>query len=126
MAAGSPFPPVEINGEQRPIAQCNNSYIFPGIGLGVIAARATRVTDNMLMASSQALAECSPLGVEGEGALLPPLGQVREVSQSIAFAVAKQAQQDGVALATSDETIWENIRSNFWYPRYRHYRRAAF
>jgi len=126
VATGSPFPPVDVNGEQRPIAQCNNSYIFPGIGLGVIAARARRVTDNMLMASSRALAECSPLGVAGEGALLPPLNEVQEVSRKIAFAVAKQAQQDGVALSTSDEVIWDNVERNFWYPRYRHYRRAAF
>lgn len=126
VATGSPFPPVEVNGEPRPIAQCNNSYIFPGIGLGVIASRARRVTDHMLMASSRALAECSPLGVDGEGALLPSLNGVCEVSQTIAFAVAKQAQEDGVALSTSDDVIWDNVRRNFWYPRYRHYRRAAF
>ncbi len=126
VAVGSPFPPVEVNGGQRPIRQCNNSYIFPGIGLGVIAANASRVTDNMLMVAAWALAECSPLGVHGKGALLPPLGQVREVSRAIALAVAKQAQQDGVALATSDEVIQDNVQHNFWYPRYRHYRRAAF
>lgn len=126
VATGSPFPPVEVNGEQYAIAQCNNAYIFPGVGLGVVAARATRVTENMLMASSRALAEASPLAVEGEGALLPSLDRVREVSRSIAFAVAKQAQQDGVALSSSDEVVWDSVERNFWYPRYRQYRRGAF
>lgn len=126
VATGSPFDPVEINGEKRPIAQCNNAYIFPGIGLGVVAARARRVTSNMFMAASRALAENSPLGVDGEGALLPALGQVRELSQSIAVAVAKQAQADSVAPRTSEKAIQRNVERNFWYPRYRHYRRSAF
>ena len=126
VATGSPFDPVTVGEEQRPIAQCNNAYIFPGIGLGVIAARATRVTDEMLMAASRALAENSPLAINGEGALLPPLDAVRELSQAIAVAVAKQAQLEGVALKSSDEAIRESVERHFWYPRYRRYRRAAF
>ncbi|GAB3684791.1 NAD-dependent malic enzyme [Salinisphaera aquimarina] len=126
VATGSPFGPATVGDEQRPIAQCNNAYIFPGIGLGVIAAKARHVTDTMLMAASRALAENSPLGVAGEGALLPPLSRVRELSQSIAFAVAKQAQSDGVALKSTDEAIHSRIQRHFWYPRYRRYRRAAF
>ncbi|MBS64548.1 NAD-dependent malic enzyme [Salinisphaera sp.] len=126
VATGSPFDPVAVGDEKRPIAQCNNAYIFPGIGLGVIATGAAHVTDGMLMAASQALADNSPLGTTGEGALLPALSDVRELSQSIAFAVAKQAQADGVALKTSDETIAERVEKHFWYPRYRRYRRAAF
>ena len=58
--------------------------------------------------------------------LLPPLSEVRELSQSIAFAVARQAQADGVALKSSDDTIKERVERHFWYPRYRRYRRAAF
>jgi len=92
----------------------------------VVAIKATQITDAMLMAASTALAELSPLGIAGEGALLPPLSEVRELSQSIAFAVAKQAQSDGVALKSSDEAIIERIDKQFWYPRYRRYRRAAF
>lgn len=126
VATGSPFPPVEAGGTQYPIAQCNNAYIFPGVGLGVIAARANRVTDNMFMAASRALADNSPLGVDGEGPLLPALGRVRQLSRSIAFAVARQAQADGVALQTNEEQIRQSVERNFWYPRYRHYRRAAF
>ena len=126
VATGSPFDPATVGDEKRPIAQCNNAYIFPGIGLGVVAIKATQITDAMLMAASTALAELSPLGIAGEGALLPPLSEVRELSQSIAFAVAKQAQSDGVALKSSDEAIIERIDKQFWYPRYRRYRRAAF
>jgi malate dehydrogenase (oxaloacetate-decarboxylating) len=125
VATGSPFPPVEINGRTIPIAQCNNSYIFPGIGLGVIAANATRVTDNMLMAASNALADSAPIVKTGEGALLPALGDIREISQAIAFAVGKQAQADGVALSSSDEVLWDAIHGHFWYPRYRQYRRRS-
>jgi len=126
VATGSPFDPVEVNGKSVPIAQCNNAYIFPGIGLGVVASKARRVTDKMIMAASRALAEMSPLGVDGEGALLPPLSQVRELSQFIALAVARQAQEEGVALKSTDDVLREAVERNFWYPRYRRYRRGAF
>ncbi|SFH96263.1 NAD-dependent malic enzyme [Modicisalibacter xianhensis] len=126
VATGSPFPPAQVGDRSIPIAQCNNAYIFPGIGLGVVAANATRVTDAMLMAASNALAEGAPIVKNGEGALLPSLGDIREISKSIAFAVAKQAQEEGVALKSSDEVIWQAIERHFWYPRYRGYRRRAF
>jgi malate dehydrogenase (oxaloacetate-decarboxylating) len=125
VATGSPFAPVEINGRTVHIAQCNNSYIFPGIGLGVIASKATRITDKMLMAASNALAECSPM-VTGQGdAVLPPLKDIQAVSKKIAFAVAKQAQADGMALETSDEMLLIAIERNFWMPNYRDYRRKS-
>jgi malate dehydrogenase (oxaloacetate-decarboxylating) len=125
VATGSPFAPVEINGRTIHIAQCNNSYIFPGIGLGVIASKATRVTENMLMAASNALAECSPI-VTGQGdAMLPPLKDIQAVSKKIAFAVAKQAQADDKALEISDETLSAAIERNFWMPNYRTYRRKS-
>lgn len=126
VATGSPFDSVEINGQSIPIAQCNNSYIFPGIGLGVLAANASQVTDNMLMAASEALANCSPLANSKTGALLPPLGDVQAVSKAIGFAVAGQAQVDGVALSSTEKQIWEAVERNFWTPNYREYRRAAF
>ncbi|WP_341501408.1 NAD-dependent malic enzyme [Gallaecimonas sp. GXIMD4217] len=126
VATGSPFPPALVDEVRYPIAQCNNSYIFPGIGLGVLAAKANRVTDGMLMAASRALAECSPLARDGEGPLLPPLGEIREVSCYIAKAVAKQAMAEGKALATSDEALEAAIDKNFWLPRYRNYRRTSF
>ncbi|WP_129140659.1 NAD-dependent malic enzyme [Modicisalibacter coralii] len=126
VSTGSPFPPVTIGDREVAIAQCNNAYIFPGVGLGVVAANASRVTDGMLMAASNALADGAPIVQQGEGALLPALRDIREISKSIAFDVAKQAQREGVALSSSDEVLWEAIERNFWYPRYRRYRRRAF
>ncbi|MDV7103396.1 NAD-dependent malic enzyme [Vibrio sp. TH_r3] len=126
VATGSPFAPVVIGTKTYPIAQCNNSYIFPGIGLGVLAARARRVTDEMLMASSRALAECSPLAINGSGPLLPPLEDIREVSVKIAFAVAKKAMEQGVASQRTDDRIRQKIQENFWTPNYRPYKRSSF
>ncbi|MCM5704101.1 NAD-dependent malic enzyme [Larsenimonas salina] len=126
VCTGSPFDPVEFEGRTIPIAQCNNSYIFPGIGLGAVAAKASKITDEMLMAASRALSDSAPIVKHGEGALLPSIKDVQTLSQDIAFAVAKQAQKEGVALETSDERLWGEITKNFWHPRYRHYRRAAF
>ena len=126
VATGSPFAPVSHNEHLYPIAQCNNSYIFPGIGLGVLACNATRVTDNMLMASSRALAECSPLAKDGCGALLPPLEDIHQVSKHIAFAVGKAAMADGVAVVTEDEVLKESVEYWFWKPQYRKYKRTSF
>ncbi|GEK48754.1 NAD-dependent malic enzyme [Halomonas pacifica] len=126
VATGSPFAPVALDGQTYPIAQCNNAYIFPGIGLGAIAAGASRITDGMLMAASNALAKSAPMVKEGQGALLPSLSEIREVSLAIAFDVAKQAQAEGVALRSDDDTLKAAIEANFWYPRYREYRRRAF
>lgn len=125
VATGSPFDPVHYNDTIYPVAQCNNSYIFPGIGLGVIAVRANRITNEMLMAASQTLAECSP-AVNGSGtALLPPITQISDVSKKIAFAVGKVAQAQGHALEVPDEMLLERIESNFWRPEYRRYKRVS-
>ncbi len=126
VATGSPFDPVDINGQCKYIAQCNNSYIFPGIGLAVLAVKASRVTDNMLMACSRALADCSPLANGESDHLLPRLDDVREVSRVIALAVAKQAMEDGVALKIPDDAVEAAIERNFWQPEYRPYRRTSF
>ncbi|WP_447400670.1 NAD-dependent malic enzyme [Vibrio harveyi] len=126
VATGSPFEPVIHEGRSYPIAQCNNSYIFPGIGLGVLAVNAKRVTDEMLMESSRALATCSPLAINGNGALLPPLEEIHLVSKKIAFAVAKKAIEQGVALEITDEALNDAIDQAFWQPVYRRYKRTAF
>jgi malate dehydrogenase (oxaloacetate-decarboxylating) len=125
VATGSPFAPVEFNGQTYPIAQCNNAYIFPGIGLGALAVGAERITDSMLMAASRSLADQAPMVQTGEGALLPPLADIRETSKLIAFEVARQAQVDGVALMSSEEQVRETIEAHFWTPHYRQYRRRA-
>ncbi|TLX48586.1 NAD-dependent malic enzyme [Pseudoalteromonas phenolica] len=125
VATGSPFGEVEYNGEKFIIPQCNNSYIFPGIGLGVIAAKAKRITDAMLMVSSEMLAEASPRANTGKGSLLPALVEIEPLSKKIAFAVAKKAMEEGVALEMSDEAILKAIEKNYWYPEYRNYKRCS-
>ncbi|MDF2180309.1 NAD-dependent malic enzyme [Aliiglaciecola sp. CAU 1673] len=125
IATGSPFDPVQYNGKTYAIAQCNNSYIFPGIGLGVLATKARLISDEMLMTASSTLAAASPLANKGEGSLLPPLTELATLSKKIAFEVGKVAQQQGLALEMSDEMLQAKIESNFWTPEYRQYRRAS-
>ncbi|MEX1224228.1 MAG: NAD-dependent malic enzyme, partial [Pirellulales bacterium] len=109
VATGSPFGPVVHNGVTHTIAQCNNSYIFPAMGLAVLASGATRVTDGMFSAAAIALKETSPALTDANASLLPPLDKIREVSRHIAVAVARQAQQDGVAEKTSPEELEQRI-----------------
>ncbi|MFG0419583.1 NAD-dependent malic enzyme [Pseudomonas sp. zjy_8] len=119
IATGSPFQPVEWAGRSYKIAQCNNSYIFPGIGLGVIVSQATRVTESMLMASARALAQSAK-----PGEMLPAMAEVQAVSKSIALAVALAAQADGVAAEQDERTLREAIEAYFWTPCYRTYQPA--
>ena len=125
VATGSPFKPVEYQGKKYPVAQCNNSYIFPGIGLGVIASKAKLISDEMLMATSNALADASPLALGESEELLPPLTTIADLSKKIAFAVAKVAIEQGLALEQSDEAIKAKIDRNFWRAEYRPYKRVS-
>ncbi|MGY0643934.1 MAG: NAD-dependent malic enzyme [Paraglaciecola chathamensis] len=125
IATGSPFKPVEYQGKTYPIAQCNNSYIFPGIGLGVLAAKASLISDEMLMATSAALANASPLACGTGHELLPPLTGIAQLSKKIAFDVGKVAQKQGLALEVSDEILTERIEGNFWQAEYRPYKRVS-
>lgn len=125
IATGSPFEPVEYRGKSFPVAQCNNSYIFPGIGLGVVAANINLITDEMLLVASETLAKASPLANTGEGELLPPLTDIAKLSKEIAFAVAKVAFEQGLALPMSDEALHAKIERNFWRPEYRQYKRIS-
>ena len=123
IGTGSPFPPVEWNGQSLKIDQTNNSYIFPGIGLGVIAVNARRVTDNMFMAAAEALATMSPAKTGSSTALLPAVNQLREVAVEVAAEVARQALADGVADGNQGD-LMPRIRAHMWAPAYRPYRRA--
>ncbi len=125
VATGSPFKPVKYKDKIYPIAQCNNSYIFPGIGLGVIVAKASLISDEMLMAASTALAEASPLAAKGQGELLPALCEIAQLSRKIAFDVAKIAMRQNLALEVSDEILEGRIERNFWMPEYRPYKRVS-
>jgi malate dehydrogenase (oxaloacetate-decarboxylating) len=125
VATGSPFGKVEYDGQVYPIAQCNNSYIFPGIGLGVLSVKANRVSDEMLRVASKTLAAASP-SANGKGdALLPAFNDLTQLSKDIAFAVGKVAQQEGLALEIDDDTLRERIDNNFWKPEYRFYKRVS-
>lgn len=119
VATGSPFAPVSYQGRNYPVAQCNNSYIFPGMGLGILVSGARHVSDDMFMAASEALAACSPAESDEDAPLLAPLSQVREVSKSIAFSVARQAQSEGLAEETTEKALREQIDAQFWHPEYR-------
>lgn len=125
VATGSPFKPVNFNGKEHLITQCNNSYIFPGIGLGVIAVKAKHISDAMLRAASETLAANSPLANTGQGGLLPAFTELSALSKKIAFAVAKVAMQQGLALEIDDNQLQQQIENNFWKPEYRHYRRVS-
>jgi malate dehydrogenase (oxaloacetate-decarboxylating) len=125
IATGSPFSAVEYEGHIYPIPQCNNGYIFPGIGLGVITSNAKLISDEMLMAASNALADASPLANGESGDLLPRLTQISELSRKIAFAVAKVAMAQELALTVPDDVILAKIETNFWKPEYRPYKRVS-
>ena len=125
IATGSPFAPVSYNGKQFAIAQCNNSYIFPGIGLGVIACKARLISDEMLRAASKTLASASPLANNGSGGLLPAFTELAALSKQIAFNVAKVAMAQGLALELEDSLLQQKIDDNFWLPEYRQYKRVS-
>ncbi|MFC6646358.1 NAD-dependent malic enzyme [Granulicella cerasi] len=116
IGTGSPYAPVEYNGQTYRTVQTNNSYIFPGLALGIVAARARRVSDGMIMAAAEALAAMSPTVKNASAPLLPPLDTLREVSWNVAVAVAREAEKEGLtALRGADleaslhATIWEPV-----------------
>ena len=123
VGTGSPFAPVEFDGKLIPIAQTNNSYIFPGLALGILISRARRVTDAMIMAAARALARLSPAREDKYAPLLPPIADSRKLSLVVAEAVAKQAIADGVAEAADAETLNEKLRAYVWEPVYLPYER---
>jgi len=122
IGTGSPFQAVNWRGRKIPVDQTNNSYIFPGVGLGILSVKARRVTDSMFMAAAQALAELSPAKQNKSERLLPPVTELRSVSLAVAEAVARQAIKDGVADRRDDEVLKAEIRANVWQPTYLPYK----
>jgi malate dehydrogenase (oxaloacetate-decarboxylating) len=118
IATGSPFAPLWRDGVERPIAQCNNVYIFPAMGLAVTAAQATRVTDEMMRVAAATLGEASPALGDPDQPLLPAWSDVPDVAVRIANAVAVQAVSDGVAPKSSDEELTKRIAEVRWTPEY--------
>jgi malate dehydrogenase (oxaloacetate-decarboxylating) len=123
VGTGSPCAPVKINGKLFPIAQTNNSYIFPGLALGILVSRARRVTDAMIMAAARALALLSPARKDKHAPLLPPIADSRKVGLVVAEAVGKQAIADGVAELADEATLHEKLRAYVWEPVYLPYER---
>ncbi|HET6204181.1 MAG TPA: NAD-dependent malic enzyme [Planctomycetota bacterium] len=122
LATGSPFPPVFHEGRPVPVAQANNVFIFPGVGLGAIVSRARRVTDRMFLAAARALAEFVPLSSIQEGRLLPPVGEVRRAAAEVALAVAREAGDAGLGDAADEPTLRRRIETAMWTPEYLPYR----
>jgi malate dehydrogenase (oxaloacetate-decarboxylating)(NADP+) len=120
-ASGSPFLPVDFGGKHFVPRQGNNSYIFPGVGLGVVSVRSTRVTDEMFMAAARTLAEHTSDADLAQGSLYPPLNGVRAVSAHIAAAVAEIAYRDGHATLQRPDDLLEFMRAQMYDPRYTSY-----
>ncbi|MBV9576862.1 MAG: NAD-dependent malic enzyme [Gammaproteobacteria bacterium] len=123
IATGSPFPEVYFNERRYRIAQSNNAFAFPGIGLGCIAAKAKHVSDDMLWAATQALAQCSPVYQDKMSPLLPKLSETLMVSRAVAFAVAEQARKEGIAQISEKGDLKEFIKKITWQPQYYPYRK---
>jgi malate dehydrogenase (oxaloacetate-decarboxylating) len=118
VATGSPFGAVDHGGVRYEIGQANNALIFPGLGLGVIAARARQVTDGMLLAAARTVADLVDISPPG-APLLPRVADLRETSVAVAVAVARAAEAEGVASAALDADLASQVRALMWEPRYR-------
>ena len=118
VATGSPFAPVSYGGRTIPIAQCNNVFIFPAMGLGVVASGARRVTDAMMLAAARTLAGNSPALKDSSASLLPPLTDIRRVAAQIAVAVGMEAQKDDVAPKLAEDELRRRVIATQWTPAY--------
>jgi malate dehydrogenase (oxaloacetate-decarboxylating) len=123
VGTGSPFPPVEMAGRTMRVSQVNNSFIFPGLALGILVSQARRVTDGMIMAATKALAGLSPSREDKTAPLLPPIGESRKVAMVVSEAVARQAMAEGVAVIEVEAALRERIREYMWNPVYVPYER---
>jgi malate dehydrogenase (oxaloacetate-decarboxylating) len=123
IGTGSPFEPVTVAGKQIHVAQTNNSYIFPGLALGIIAARARRVTDKMIKAAAQELVRHLPTQKDKNASLLPPISDARQLGRLIGHAVGLQAIQDGQAQISDETALNRELQANIWEPVYVPYER---
>jgi malate dehydrogenase (oxaloacetate-decarboxylating) len=123
IGTGSPFEPADFAGKKISIAQTNNSYIFPGLALGIIASKARYVTDTMVKAAAQELVRHLPTQKDKEASLLPALSEARELSRLIAHAVGRQAIQEGQAQVAGEDGLSRELQANIWEPAYERYER---
>ena len=117
VATGSPFEPVTFDGQVHHIGQCNNCFVFPGIGLGLMLSEASRVIDSVFLAAAQALAECAG-SLAPPGSLFPSLKELRTVSRQVAFKVAQVARDEGVGRTLDDEAIQAELDELIWQVEY--------
>jgi len=122
VATGSPFDPVKINGQEKIISQCNNLYIFPGVGLGALVSGTRKITDEMFIAGSRAISNMLTQDELKTGRLLPPIEDIRTVSLEVALAVAKEARDSGLGIRQDDERLRGMIANAMWQPKYLPYR----
>jgi malate dehydrogenase (oxaloacetate-decarboxylating) len=125
IGTGSPFPPLKRNGKSFRVDQTNNAYVYPGIGLGAIAADAGRISDGMFLAAARTIADYSPAARDPNANLLPPLVDIRALSFNVAFSVAKRAQAEQLAAPMSDEALAATLHGKMWEPLYARYRRLS-
>ncbi len=118
IGTGTAFPPVNVGGKTVPIAQTNNSYIFPGLALGILASKARHVTDTMIKAAAQELVRHLPTQKDKQGSLLPALSEARQLGRLIGEAVGKQAIKDGQAQVADEAALLCEVQANIWEPVY--------
>lgn len=118
VATGSPFSPVKYGGRSIAVAQCNNVFIFPAVGLGLMASKARRVTDQMMLAAAKALGEHSPALRDPLASLLPNVGTIRAVALEVAYGLARKAQEEGLAAERKPEALRQTLVESQWNPEY--------
>jgi malate dehydrogenase (oxaloacetate-decarboxylating) len=118
IGTGSPFEPVNVGGKKVPITQTNNSYIFPGLALGILASKAKRVTDTMVKAAAEELVHHLPTQKNKQASLLPALSEARQLGRLIGQAVGRQAMRDGQAQVADEQELARELDANIWEPVY--------
>lgn len=125
VATGSPFAPVDWKGRTLQASQCNNMYIFPGVGLGALVCKATRITDSMFLAASKAISTFVTPEQEATGLLLPEMKDIRRVSAAVAKAVGIEARNSGLGRLLDDDQLESIVIKAQWEPHYTTYRAGA-
>jgi malate dehydrogenase (oxaloacetate-decarboxylating) len=123
VGTGSPFEPVNVGGKKIPVTQTNNSYIFPGLALGIIASKAKLVTDTMVKAAAEELVRQLPTQKDKNASLLPPISDARKIGRLIGEAVGRQAIKDGQAQVADEDALSRELQANIWDPVYVSYER---
>jgi malate dehydrogenase (oxaloacetate-decarboxylating) len=123
IGTGSPFAPVDVGGKKVPVTQTNNSYIFPGLALGILASKAKRVTDSMVKAAAEELVRHLPTQKDKQASLLPPISEARNLGLLIAGAVGKRAIHEAQAQVADETALNRELQANIWEPAYVPYER---